>query len=243
MDAAGRSAPNHPLKQQRDEDAMSSKRDEPGDSFPGNKQYDVSRWGGGGGGGGQYHYPQQPSFQQQQQALYQAQQQQQQQQQQGRGGEPQTPQYPPADLGMFGNASSSFSAELARHLANTPGGFGGMLHPSQQTPGGGGMMGGMGGGSGGAFSTFGQTPMAGASSFGMSSVEGNLPTPQQTAGILRGSSYGGIGQPGSGGGMSQLDNKGGMGGIQPTPISLRGRPYQMTQLLNRCSNNSNIISN
>ena len=101
-----------------------------------------------------------------------------------------------------------------------------MLHPSQQTPGGGGgggmMMGGF--GSGGAFSNFGQTPMTGAS-FGSSSVGGSLPTPQQaTAGILRGSSYG----AGSGGGMSQLDNTIGMGGIQPTPISLRGRPYQMT---------------
>jgi len=28
--------------------------------------------------------------------------------------------------------------------------------------------------------------------------------------------------------MGQMDNTIGMGGIQPTPISLRGRPYQMT---------------
>ena len=187
-----------------------------------------------GQGGGQY--PMQPSLQQQQEALfqqevlYQAQQQQQaaqQQQQQGRGGNA-TPQYPPAPGDsslLFGGsaAASSFSGELLRQLANTPGGLSsamaaagmGQHQQQQQTPG---------GDRSWAFNAFGQTPLTSAASFGSSS---GAPTPQQQqqgGNILRGStatSHLGTIHGGGSSGMDRIvDN---LGGIQPTPISLRGR--------------------
>ena len=97
---------------------------------------------------------------------------------------------------QFGSASSSFSAELVRHLtAGTP----------------------IGGGAGGAFgSSFGQTPLTGAS-FGSQTIGGGN----------RGSSSafqgGGMGMGVGGGIMDSL------AGIQPTPISYRGRGPQGSQ--------------